>query len=198
MTHSRWLFAALALAAVTAPADAEAGTQGASSAPIYRFEMKRLDGKPQSLGAYAGKVMLVVNTASKCGLTPQYQGLQQLHERYGAKGLAVLGFPANDFLWQEPGGSAQIAEFCSLNYGVSFPMFEKIAVKGKAQAPLYKYLTSKDTNPRFAGAIGWNFEKFLVGRNGEVVARFSPKTPPTAPEVIAAIEAAIAARPGGQ
>ena len=161
-------------------------------APVLKFTMKSLDGKDVELSKYAGQVVLMANTASKCGLTPQYAGLQALHKKYNEKGLAVLGFPANDFNQQEPGSNLEIGEFCQKNYGVEFPIFSKIAVKGEEQAPLYKHLTSAETNPNFAGDITWNFEKFLIGRNGEVVARFSPKTKPDAPEVIAAIEAELA------
>lgn len=169
-----------------------AATQPAAPTGVHQFRAKRLDGTVASLASYRGRVMLIVNTASKCGLTPQYAGLEKLHDTYAAKGLAVLGFPANDFFFQEPGSNAEIAEFCTENYGVSFDMFEKVAVKGPQQAPLYAYLTDKATNPRFAGPIGWNFEKFLINRQGEVVARFAPRTPPTDPEVIQAIEAALA------
>lgn len=161
-------------------------------APVLNFTMKSLDGKDVPLSQYAGKVVLLANTASKCGLTPQYAGLQTLHKKYSEKGLTVLGFPANNFNGQEPGSNLEIGEFCQKNYGVEFPMFSKISVKGDDQAPLYKFLTNADTNPKFAGDITWNFEKFLVGRNGEIVARFSPKTKPDAPEVIQAIEAELA------
>lgn len=152
------------------------------------FTMKSLDGKPVDLGKYQGKVVLMVNVASKCGLTPQYKGLEALHEKYSKDGLAVLGFPANDFGKQEPGTDAQIADFCSKNYGVKFDMFSKVVVKGDDQCDLYKYLTSKETNPGFEGDISWNFEKFLVGKDGKVVKRFSPRTKPDDPELVAAIE----------
>lgn len=183
----RTLIGGALLGLVAPAADAAPAAQS-----LYGFHVKRLDGKQTSLAAYQGRVMLIVNTASKCGLTPQYEGLQKLHEQYHVKGLSVLGFPANDFLWQEPGSNAEIGEFCQRNYGVDFDMFEKVAVKGKGQAPLYRYLTSKETNPAFAGEIRWNFDKFLVNRQGLVVARFEPKTPPTDPKVRKAIEAALA------
>ncbi|MNY49011.1 hypothetical protein D3C86_1843960 [compost metagenome] len=135
-------------------------------------------------------MLLIVNTASECGLTPQYRGLQELHETYQAQGLKVLGFPSNDFGAQEPGSNEAIAQFCSANYGVGFDMFGKIPVKGEAQAPLYRYLTSQ---PGAEGEIRWNFDKFLVDRTGKVIKRFHPKTEPTDPEVIEAIQEALAA-----
>jgi glutathione peroxidase len=138
---------------------------------------------------YQGKVVVFVNVASKCGYTPQYTGLEQLHEKYGDKGLAIVGVPANEFGKQEPGTNAEIAEFCSKNYGVKFDMLEKVVVKGNGQCDLYKYLT-KDS--RFTGDIKWNFEKFVVGRNGEVVARFDSKTKPESPEFVKVIEDELA------
>jgi glutathione peroxidase len=132
-----------------------------------------------------------VNVASECGLTPQYKELQTLHEKYAKEGLAIVGVPANEFGSQEPGSNAEIAKFCSTNYNVKFDMLGKVVVKGKGICPLYKFLTSKDTDPKFAGPIAWNFTKFLVGKNGEVVNRFEPKTKPDAPEVISAIEAEL-------
>ena len=134
----------------------------------------------------------MVNVASKCGLTPQYKALQKLHEEYAEQGLSILGFPANNFGKQEPGSDEDIATFCQKNYGVEFDMFSKISVAGEDQAPLYAFLTSEKTNPKFAGKIKWNFEKFLVNRDGEIIARFSPRTKPNAEEVIKAIEAALA------
>ncbi len=160
--------------------------------PVLNFTMKNLEGKDVNLGDYHGKVVLMVNVASKCGLTPQYKQLQALHERYAAKGLVIIGFPANEFGNQEPGSNEQIAEFCSKNYGVTFPMMSKIVVKGAGQCELYKFLTSKETNPKFAGEITWNFEKFLVNRKGEVVNRFPPRTKPDASDVIKAIEEELA------
>lgn len=169
-----------------------AATQPTAPTGVHQFRVKRLDGTAASLASYRGRVMLIVNTASKCGLTPQYAGLEKLHDAYAAKGLAVLGFPANDFFFQEPGSNAEIAEFCTENYGVSFDMFEKVAVKGRDQAPLYAYLTGDKAHARLNGPISWNFEKFLVNRHGAVVARFAPRTQPTDPEVIRAIEAELA------
>jgi glutathione peroxidase len=136
--------------------------------------------------------MLVVNVASKCGFTPQYEQLQALYEKYGPKGLALLGFPCNQFKAQEPGTAREIQEFCRINFGVTFPLFAKIEVNGDGACPLYKHLTSLDTKPKGPGKIDWNFEKFLIGRNGKVVARFAPKTKPDAPEVVKVIEAELA------
>jgi glutathione peroxidase len=159
---------------------------------IYDFAASTIDGKPKNLGDYRGKVLLVVNVASKCGLTPQYEGLEKLHATYGAKGLAVLGFPANEFGGQEPGTNEQVSEFCTTNYGVKFDMFSKIKVKGAGIDPLFEYLTSEATNPGFSGDIKWNFNKFLIGRAGQVLARFEPPVEPTSAEVKAAIEKALA------
>ncbi len=161
-------------------------------ADALNFTMNRLDGKPAELKQYQGKVVLIVNVASQCGLTPQYETLQALHQKFASKGLAVLGFPANEFGAQEPGSNDEIAQFCKKNYGVEFDMFSKVVVKGAGQCPLYKYLTSKETNPKFAGDIKWNFEKFLIGRNGQVVARFAPNVDPNSAEVVKAIEAELA------
>jgi len=163
-----------------------------SAAGPLGFKVKSITGQEIDLADYKGKVVLVVNVASKCGLTGQYEGLEAMYEKHQDQGLVVLGFPCNQFLWQEPGNDAQIAEFCSSTYKVKFPMFSKIEVNGKDAAPLYQYLTSLDTKPTGKGKISWNFEKFLIGRNGQVVARFSPRTEPTSKEVVAAIEAELA------
>lgn len=154
--------------------------------------MKDIAGKDVPLRGFEGRVLLVVNVASKCGLTPQYKGLQELYEKYRDKGFEILGFPANNFLWQEPGTDAQIQEFCSANYAVTFPIFSKISVKGKDIHPLYEFLTSPATNPKFSGKIGWNFAKFLADRKGTIVARFEPKKEPMSPEISEAVEAALA------
>jgi glutathione peroxidase len=156
------------------------------------FTMPSLTGKPVELAKYQGKVVLIVNVASQCGLTPQYEGLEDLHQKYSKEGLAILGFPANEFGKQEPGTNEEIASFCKKNYGVDFDMFSKVVVKGDGQCDLYKFLTSKETNGKFAGDISWNFEKFLIGRNGEVVARFAPRVAPEDPQVVKAIEAELA------
>lgn len=161
---------------------------------MYEFTLKDIDGNDVKLDAYKGKVVMLVNTASRCGLTSQYEGLQGIFDKYKEKGFTVLGFPANNFLGQEPGTEKEIKEFCTLNYKVSFPMFSKISVKGSDQHPLYRFLTHKETNPGFDGDIAWNFEKFLAGRDGKIIARFSPSTLPTDPEVVAKIESALAAK----
>jgi glutathione peroxidase len=162
------------------------------SKTIYDFTERTIDGTPKNLADYKGKALLIVNVASKCGLTPQYKGLEELHETYGPKGFAVLGFPANEFGAQEPGTEDQIKDFCTTNYGVKFDMFSKVKVKGPGIDPLFEYLTGKDTNPKFAGDIKWNFNKFLVGKNGEVLARFEPHVEPTSPEVKEAVAKALA------
>lgn len=156
------------------------------------FTVKSLDGKQVDLEKYRGKVVMIVNVASKCGLTPQYEQLQALHEKYADQGLAILGFPSNQFGQQEPGTAEQIQEFCRTNYGVTFDMFSKVDVNGDNASELYKHLTSLDTKPKGPGKISWNFEKFIIGRNGEVVARFAPKTKPDDPEVIRVIERELA------
>ncbi|MGD9589480.1 MAG: glutathione peroxidase [Pyrinomonadaceae bacterium] len=159
---------------------------------MYEFSMKDIDGRIVPLESYKGKVAMIVNTASRCGLTPQYEGLEALYVRYNEKGFVVLGFPANNFLGQEPGTDNEIKEFCTLKYDVTFPMFSKISVKGRDQHPFYTYLTHKETNPEFAGDIGWNFEKFLINRNGKIIGRFSPSTTPDDPVIVKAVESALA------
>jgi len=149
---------------------------------IYDFELDSLSGDEVSLSEYEGNVLLVVNTASECGYTPQYKELQELYETYNEEGFYVLGFPANNFGGQEPGSDEEIAQFCELNYGVTFPMFSKISVKGDDQHPLYQYLTQAD-NPDFTGEIGWNFEKFLIDRNGNIVRRFKSNVTPMGDEL---------------
>jgi glutathione peroxidase len=153
--------------------------------------MKSIDGEAVELKDFKGKVVLMVNVASKCGLTPQYEALQALYAEYEDRGFVVLGFPANNFGSQEPGSNPEIKEFCTLNYGVTFPMFAKISVKGEDQHPLYAFLTGSGSNPRFGGEIRWNFTKFLLDREGNVVARFEPRTKPDSPEVVSAIESAL-------
>lgn len=156
---------------------------------VHDFPVKTLTGKPSSLGELAGTTLLVVNVASKCGLTPQYTGLEQLHERYASRGFSVVGFPCNQFAGQEPGTADEIAEFCSTTYGVTFPMFEKIEVNGPGRHPVYTELTSVPDASGEAGDVKWNFEKFLVGPDGAVIARFRPQVTPEDPELVAAIEA---------
>ena len=168
--------------------------ESAKVAAPLNFTMNSLDGKPVNLAKFQGNVVLMVNVASACGYTPQYEGLEELHKRYSARGLRLLGFPSNDFGQQEPGTNAEIADFCKKNYGVEFDMFSKIDVLGSTKAPLYKYLTSSQTNPRFSGEVEWNFEKFLIGRNGQVIGRFKSPVEPLSKEMISAIEAALAAK----
>ena len=169
------------------------GLAASAVASDIDFKVKSLDGKEVDLAkTYKGKVLLVVNVASKCGLTPQYKDLQALHEKYAAKGLCVLGFPCNQFLQQEPGSASEIREFCTTKYGVQFDMFEKIEVNGDGACAFYKHLTALPTQPKGSGDISWNFEKFLIGRDGKVVARFKPQTKPTDPELVKAIEAELA------
>jgi glutathione peroxidase len=165
--------------------------KGAADSPL-KYTVKDIDGKDVDLGQYKGKVVMILNVASKCGNTKQYAQLEALNKKYADKGLVILGFPANEFGKQEPGTEAQIKEFCTSKYGVTFPMMSKIVVKGDGQHELYKHLTSKETNPKYAGDISWNFEKFLIGKDGQVVNRFKPKTVPDAPEVVNAIEAELA------
>ena len=155
---------------------------------VFDIPVKTLDGQDSSLGSLAGKTLLVVNVASKCGLTPQYTALEKLHEQFAAQGFAVVGFPCNQFGGQEPGTAEAIAEFCSATYGVTFPMFEKIEVNGSARHPIYTALTDVPDANGEAGDIQWNFEKFLVRPDGTVAARFRPQTTPDDPEVIAIIE----------
>ncbi len=184
--------AALALGIVrSSSADEPARGKAAPADGVLKFQVKDIDGKPVALDKYKGEVLLIVNTASQCGYTPQYRGLEAVYDKYKAKGFAVLAFPANEFGRQEPGSNAEIKAFCSTNYEVSFPLFSKIVVKGEGIDPLYAYLTGKDTNPKFAGEIPWNFAKFLVNRKGEVVARFGPGDAPESETVVKAIEAAL-------
>jgi len=152
------------------------------------FKAKNIDGKTVDLEDYEGKVVLVVNTASKCGLTSQYAGLEKLYSKHKEDGLVILGFPCNQFAGQEPGSDADIKKFCSSNYKVTFPMFSKIDVNGDDAAPIYKYLTSKDVKPAGTGNVRWNFEKFLIDREGNLVNRFSPQTSPDDSELVKQIK----------
>jgi glutathione peroxidase len=161
-----------------------------AAASLYDIPLKDIDGKPASLKPYAGKVLLIVNVASKCGYTPQYTALESTYEKYRDKGLTVLGFPCNQFGGQEPGTDAEIKQFCSSTYQVTFPLFDKIDVNGKSRNALYEELAGKDSP--FPGDIRWNFTKFLIGRDGKILARFDSKVTPDSPEVIKAVEAALA------
>ena len=156
------------------------------------FKVKSIDGQQIDLSKYTGKVVVVVNTASKCGLTPQYAGLQKLYDQHAKEGLVVLGFPCNQFGRQEPGTESEIKTFCTENYGVAFPMFSKIDVNGDAQAPFYKNLCQLDLQPKGPGKVQWNFEKFVIDRTGKPVARFSPRTKPNDPEFQKVIKSALA------
>jgi glutathione peroxidase len=174
-------------------ARAHAGEKGGKKVPqVLNFKMTSLDGKAVDLSKYQGKVVLFVNVASECGYTGQYAGLQALHKKYGKDGLAIVGVPSNDFGKQEPGTNQQIAEFCKKNYGVEFDMLAKVTVDGEGQCPLYKFLTSKDTNPKSAGRVRWNFEKFLIGRNGEILARFASDVEPDSEDMQRPIRDALA------
>lgn len=177
----------------TPPAEAPgttAKTSEGKTVSFHDFTMKDIFGKDKSLSDYRGKVVLVVNVASQCGYTPQYEGLEKLHEKYADKGLVVTGFPANDFGAQEPGTDSEIQTFCTSKYGVKFPMFSKITVKGSEKHPLYAFLTQAAP----AGEVQWNFEKFLIGKNGQVVARFTSSVTPESDTLVQAIEKALAAR----
>lgn len=158
---------------------------------LFAFSMTNIKGSVENLSNYQGKVVLVVNVASKCGFTYQYKGLEELYQKYKDKGFVILGFPANNFMGQEPGNNEEIAEFCSLNYGVTFPMFAKISVKGKDMDPLYAWLTDKKKNPATGGDVSWNFNKFLIGRDGKVIARFDSGEKPESPKIASAIEKAL-------
>jgi glutathione peroxidase len=160
---------------------------------LLGFTVRDIQGREVTLKEHTGKVLMIVNVASKCGFTPQYRGLEELYRRYKDRGFTVLGFPANNFMWQEPGSDAEIRSFCSLSYDVTFPLFSKISVRGRDAHPLYRFLTDKKTNPAFPGAIGWNFTKFLVDRAGGVAARFDPKVEPLDARVTEAVERALSA-----
>jgi glutathione peroxidase len=164
---------------------------GEKMSSIYDFTLKDIDHKEVNLGQYRGKVVLVVNVASRCGYTPQYEGLQKVYLKYKDRGFVILGFPANNFMAQEPGTDEEIKTFCSTKYNVTFPIFSKISVKGDDIHPLYKFLTSKETNPDFGGDIKWNFSKFLLDKNGKIIARFEPKVTPESDPMIQAIEKAL-------
>ena len=181
MRHSTCLAVLLLLCALTVRAES-----------LYGIALKDIDGHATTLATYQGRVLLIVNTASECGFTPQYQGLEALFQKYQAQGLTVLGFPCNQFGGQEPGSNAEIKRFCSTTFHVTFPLFDKLEVNGPGRHPLYVALAGKDSP--FPGNITWNFNKFLVGRDGRILQRFNSNVTPEAPEVIKAVEAALAAR----
>ncbi len=158
---------------------------------IYEFAARDIAGNERSLSEYAGSVLLIVNVASKCGFTPQYKNLQALYTRFKDRGFEILAFPANDFRGQEPGTESEIKSFCSLTYGVTFPMFSKISVKGKDIHPVYAFLTEKETNPQFPGKISWNFNKFLLDRKGNIVARFDSKDDPLGDKIPRVVSATL-------
>lgn len=177
--------------------DSKSRSAAATNMPtksIYDINAINIDGQDTNLGKYRNKVILFVNTASKCGYTPQYKGLQAIYDKYRDRGFVVLGFPANNFGGQEPGTEKEIKEFCTLKYKVTFPMFAKISVKGADKHPLYQYLTDKKTNPKFGGEITWNFNKFLANNRGEIIGRFSSKETPESKDVTSLIEKALSAR----
>ena len=170
---------------------AAGGMTAANATSIYDFTMNSIDGQPVSLKSYSGKVVLLVNVASKCGFTPQYAGLEALYEKYKDRGLVIIGIPANNFAQQEPGTNEEIKTFCSRKYNVTFPMMAKVSVLGDDKTPLYQFLTNKSTDPKFGGDIKWNFTKFLFDRNGNLVARFEPLVKPDSEEVQTTIESAL-------
>jgi len=164
----------------------------AAEKSVYDFTLNSIDGQPTSLGAYKGKVLLVVNVASRCGFTPQYAALESVYEKYKDRGLVIVGVPANNFGAQEPGSNQEIKTFCTRKYNVQFPMMSKVSVKGSDTTPLYQYLTDLSLNPKTGGEIKWNFTKFLFDRNGNIVARFEPEVTPNSAPVVSAIEKTLA------
>ena len=160
---------------------------------VYDFTLNSIDGQPAPLAAYKGKVVLLVNVASRCGYTPQYAALESIYEKYKDRGFVIIGIPANNFGAQEPGSNQEIKTFCQSKYSVTFPMMSKVSVKGEDKTPLYQYLTDKSANPKTGGDIQWNFTKFLVGPDGQIIDRFEPAVTPDSPEVTSAIEKALGA-----
>jgi glutathione peroxidase len=169
-----------------------AATLVAAEKTVYDFTLNSIDGLPAPLAAYKGKVVLLVNVASKCGYTPQYSALESTYEKYKDRGFIIVGIPANNFGAQEPGSNQEIKTFCSSKYHVTFPMMAKVSVKGEEITPLYQFLTDKSSNPQSGGEIKWNFTKFLIGPDGRVITRFEPEITPDSPQVTSAIEAALA------
>ena len=164
----------------------------AADKTVYDFTLNSIDGQPTSLSTFKGKVVLLVNVASRCGYTPQYTALEAVYEKYKDRGLVIVGVPANNFGGQEPGTNQEIKTFCTAKYNVTFPMMAKVSVKGKDIAPLYQFLTDKNANPQTGGEIGWNFTKFLIGPDGQVIARFDSAVTPDSKEVTSAVEKALA------
>jgi glutathione peroxidase len=189
-----WKYASLvAIAGVFVTSQGvSAADQAVQKPAALNFKVQSLEGKDVDLAQYQGKVVLVVNVASKCGLTPQYKALEALYQKYDSQGLVILGFPCNQFNGQEPGTPDQIRQFCTATYNVTFPLMAKVEVNGAGACDLYKHLKALDVKPKGPGEITWNFEKFVIGRNGDVVARFQPKTTPDAAEVTAVIERELA------
>jgi glutathione peroxidase len=169
-----------------------AATAMAADKSVYNFTLNSIDGQPAPLSAYKGKVVLLVNVASRCGFTPQYSALESIYEKYQSRGFVIVGIPANNFGSQEPGTNQEIKTFCTTKYNVKFPMMSKVSVKGDDKAPLYQFLTDKSANPQTGGEIQWNFTKFLIGPDGSVIARFEPDVTPDSPQVTSAIEKALA------
>ncbi|GAB4453729.1 MAG: glutathione peroxidase [Armatimonadaceae bacterium] len=188
------LLSALAAAGVLATVTGQTEAHLAGAASPLDFTVKSIDGQDVPLKKYKGSVVLIVNTASKCGYTPQYASLEGLYQKYKDKGLRILAFPSNDFGGQEPGSEKEIKQFCTTRYKTTFDLFAKVSTKGNGQAPLYGFLTGKETNPKYAGAIEWNFTKFLVGRDGKVIGRYKSGVDPLSPEFVAAVEAALATK----
>ena len=188
---------ALAVSGAALPAQKEVVKEPkdmpAKASPLD-FTVKTIDGKEQPLSAFRGKVVMFVNVASRCGYTKQYEPLEATYKKYKDQGLVIVGFPANNFGGQEPGSDAEIQQFCKSKYDVSFPMMSKVSVKGDDKAPVYKFLTEEPTAGEFAGEVGWNFTKFLVDRNGNLIARFATQTSPTDEKVVSAVEKALAAK----
>ncbi len=193
MRHAFAVTAAV-LFALSATAFAADKKEEAKVTSPLDFKLTDIDGKEHDLTKYKGKVVLIVNVASKCGYTKHYKGLQAIYEKYGKDGFVVIGVPANEFGKQEPGTDVEIKEFCSSKYGVTFPMMSKVVVKGEGIAPLYKFLTEKETNPKSSGAIAWNFEKFLINKKGEVAARFKSSVDPESDELTKALKAELEAK----
>jgi glutathione peroxidase len=195
LAFAAWSFGAKpAKDVVKDPTAAPAKAEGGAPASPLDFTVKDIDGKQANLADYKGKVVLIVNVASKCGNTPQYEALEAMYKKYQEHGLVIIGFPANNFGKQEPGTEKEIKQFCTSKYNVTFPMMAKVSVKGEDKAPVYAWLTDSKTDPDFAGDVTWNFGKFLIDRNGNVIGRFDPATKPTDPKVVGAVEKALAAK----